>query len=98
MQNHVEERTDMTGTFPGRIVLVEGDEVDIDLQMGAGKIRLATPFAEIGAWDMDAVEITPRPDGSFELAVDEDVVTFFPNDPSAFEAVIDEPVATPPTP
>lgn len=88
----------MTGTFPGRIVLVEGDEVDIDLQMGAGKIRLATPFAEIGAWDMDAVEITPRPDGSFELAVDEDVVTFFPNDPSAFEAVIDEPVAAPPTP
>ena len=87
----------MTGTFPGRIVLVEGDEVDIDLQMGAGKIRLATPFAEIGAWDLDAVEITPRPDGSFELAVDEDVVTFFPNDPSAFEAVIDEPVAVPPT-
>ena len=88
MQNDVEERTDMTGTFPGRIVLVEGDEVDIDLQMGADKIRLATPFTEIGSWDVDSVEITPQSDGSFELAVAEDVVTFFPNDPSAFEAAI----------
>ena len=89
MQNHVEERTDMTGTFPGRIVLVEGDQVDVDLQMGAGRIRLATPFAEIGSWEIDSVEITPQTDGSFELAVDEDVVTFFPSDPSAFAAVID---------
>ena len=43
-----EKRREMNGTFPGRIVLVEGDEVDVDLQISDEKIRLATPFAEIG--------------------------------------------------
>ena len=92
----------MSGTFPGRIVLVEGDEVDVDLQIASEKIRLATPFAEIGLWDRDSIHFERNTAGGYELSVADDVVTFYPADVEAFaEAVdgvfaeVDEPVEAP---
>jgi hypothetical protein len=80
----------MSGTFPGRIVLVEGDEVDVDLQIASEKIRLATPFAEIGLWDRDSIHFERNSTGGYELSVADDVVTFYPADVEAFaEAVSD---------
>lgn len=79
----------MDGTFSGRIVLVEGDEVDVDLQIGSGKIRLATPFAEIGAWDLHTVEFSSNDTGGFDLTVGDDVVTFFPIDLDDFSAALE---------
>lgn len=82
----------MNGTFPGRIVLVEGDEVDVDLQISDEKIRLATPFAEIGLWDRAAIHFERNSSGGYELSVADDVVTFYPADLAAFaEAVEDGP-------
>lgn len=89
MQTPVDGLVGMDGTFPGRIVLVEGDEVDVDLQIGAGKIRLATPFAEIGAWELAAVEFSGNETGGFDLTVADDVVTFFPTDVEAFDEAIE---------
>ncbi len=80
----------MSGTFPGRIVLLEGDEVDVDLQIAAEKIRLATPFAEIGLWDRDAIRFQSNSSGGYELSVGDDVVTFYPADTGAFAEAVDE--------
>ncbi len=74
----------MSGTFPGRIVLVEGDEVDVDLQITDEKIRLATPFAEIGLWDRGTIHFERNNSGGYELSVADDVVTFYPADFSSF--------------
>jgi hypothetical protein len=93
----------MSGTFPGRIVLVEGDEVDVDLQIASEKIRLATPFAEIGLWDRDSIHFERNSAGGYELSVADDVVTFYPADIEAFAEAVDdmldeadEPVDEPP--
>lgn len=83
----------MNGMFSGRIVLAEGDEVDVDLHLGSEKIRLATPFAEIGLWDRDSIRFESNAVGGFELSVAGDVVTFFPNDQTAFAAALREPDA-----
>ena len=80
----------MSGTFPGRIVLVEGDEVDVDLQIASEKIRLATPFAEIGLWDRDSIHFERNASGGYELSVADDVVTFYPTDVEAFADALDE--------
>ena len=80
----------MSGTFPGRIVLVEGDEVDVDLQIASEKIRLATPFAEIGLWDRDSIHFERNASGGYELSVADDVVTFYPTDVEAFAEALDE--------
>ncbi len=80
----------MSGTFPGRIVLVEGDEVDVDLQIAAEKIRLATPFAEIGLWDRDSIHFERNSSGGYEVSVADDVVTFYPTDVAAFAEAVDE--------
>lgn len=79
----------MSGTFPGRIVLVEGDEVDVDLQIAEEKIRLATPFAEIGLWDRDSIHFERNSTGGYELSVADDVVTFYPADLEAFAEAVD---------
>ncbi len=83
----------MSGTFPGRIVLAEGDEVDVDLQIAAEKIRLATPFAEIGLWDRDSIRFEPNATGGYELSVADDVVTFYPADVQEFAEAVDEMLA-----
>jgi hypothetical protein len=80
----------MNGTFPGRIVLVEGDEVDVDLQLAKDKVRLATPFAEIGLWDRDSIQFEPNRSGGYELSVADDVVTFYPADLDAFADAVDD--------
>jgi hypothetical protein len=86
----LEKRREMSGTFPGRIVLVEGDEVDVDLEIAPEKIRLATPFAEIGLWDRDAIHFERNTAGGYELSVADDVVTFYPTDVEAFAHAVDE--------
>jgi hypothetical protein len=86
----LEKRREMSGTFPGRIVLVEGDEVDVDLQIAAEKIRLATPFAEIGLWDRDAIHFERNSTGGYELSVADDVVTFYPADVDGFAEAVSE--------
>jgi hypothetical protein len=87
----LEKRREMSGTFPGRIQLAEGDEVDVDLQIAAEKIRLATPFAEIGLWDRDSIHFErSSTTGGYELSVADDVVTFFPTDVDAFAEAVDE--------
>lgn len=80
----------MSGTFPGRIVLVEGDEVDVDLQIASEKIRLATPFAEIGLWDRDSIHFERNAAGGYELSVADDVVTFYPTDVEAFAEALED--------
>lgn len=81
----------MAGTYPGRIVLADGDEVDVDLQMGSGKVRLATPFAEIGSWNLESVEFSPSEAGGYDLTVGDDVVAFHPFEPNPFfRALSDE--------
>ncbi|MDH3248588.1 MAG: hypothetical protein OEQ47_06480 [Acidimicrobiia bacterium] len=86
----LEKRREMSGTFPGRIVLVEGDEVDVDLQIASDKIRLATPFAEIGLWDRDSIHFERTSTGGYELSVADDVVTFYPADVEAFDDAVDD--------
>ena len=78
----------MNGTFPGLIVLDEGDEVEVDLHLADEKVRLATPFAEIGLWDRDSILFEGNAAGGFELKVADDVVTFYPTDSSSFAAAI----------
>lgn len=84
----LEERSNMNGTFTGRIVLVEGDEVDVDLHIAAEEIRLGTPFAEIGLWDRDSIQFERNAAGGFELTIANDVVTFYPTDQAGFAAAI----------
>lgn len=86
--HQLEERPNMNGTFSGRIVLAEGDEVDVDLHLAPEKIRLATPFAEIGLWDRDSMQFEKNAAGGFELSVADDVVTFFPSDQAGFAAAL----------
>lgn len=85
----LEKRQEMNGTFPGRIVLVEGDEVDVDLQIAADKVRLATPFAEIGLWDRNTIHFERNSSGGYELSVADDVVTFYPADLAAFSQAVE---------
>ncbi len=84
----LEERSNMNGTFPGLIVLDEGDEVEVDLHLADEKVRLATPFAEIGLWDRDSILFEGNAAGGFELKVADDVVTFYPTDSNSFAAAI----------
>jgi hypothetical protein len=74
----------MIGTFPGKLAFADGDEVDVDLEIAAGKLKLVTGISEIGSWPLGACDLEPRPDGSFGLTVDGDTVAFAPDHPDAF--------------
>lgn len=77
----------MIGTFPGQLSV--GDEqVDVDLEVSADKVRLATPISEIGSWPLDAFKATPNGDGTFHLLIDGDDVGFAPMRPGEFETAV----------
>lgn len=78
----------MIGTFPGKLALVEGDEVDVDLEIAGGRLRLTTGVSEIGAWPLDACLVTALPTGAYELTLDGERVAFSPDHPDAFSAVV----------
>jgi hypothetical protein len=88
----------MIGTFPGKLALVEGDEVDVDLEIAGGRLRLTTGVSEIGAWPLDACLVTALPTGAYELTLDGERVAFSPDHPDAFSAVVARmtPVEPPP--
>ncbi|MGF1665746.1 MAG: hypothetical protein ACFCVC_05685 [Acidimicrobiia bacterium] len=88
----------MIGTFPGKLALVEGDEVDVDLEIAGGRLRLTTGVSEIGAWPLDACLVTALPSGAYELTLDGERVAFSPDHPDAFSAVVARmtPVEAPP--
>ncbi len=89
----------MIGTFPGKLALVEGDEVDVDLEIAGGRLRLTTGVSEIGAWPLDACLVTALPTGAYELTLDGERVAFSPDHPDAFSAVVARmtPVESPPS-
>lgn len=78
----------MIGTFPGKLALVEGDEVDVDLEIAGGRLRLTTGVSEIGAWPLDACLVTALPTGVYELTLAGERVSFAPDHPDAFSAVV----------
>jgi hypothetical protein len=78
----------MIGTFPGKLTLVEGDEVDVDLEIAGGRLRLTTGVSEIGSWPLDACLITALATGGYELTLDGEHVSFVPDHPDAFSAVV----------
>lgn len=77
----------MIGTFPGKLALAEGDEVDVDLEIAGGKLRLTTGVSEIGSWPTESCAITPIGDG-YRLTLDGELVSFRPDHPEAFAAVV----------
>jgi len=77
----------MIGTFPGQLS-VGDDQVDVDLEVSADKVRLATPISEIGSWPLDAFKATPNGDGTFHLLIDGDDVGFAPMRPEEFETAV----------
>ena len=78
----------MIGTFPGKLALMEGDEVDVDLEISGGRLRLTTGVSEIGSWPLESCALNALPDGSYELLVDDEHVSFHPDHPEAFAAVV----------
>lgn len=77
----------MIGTFPGKLALAEGEEVDVDLEIAGGKLRLTTGVSEIGSWPTTSCAITPVGDG-YRLTLDGELVSFTPDHPEAFAAVV----------
>ncbi len=76
----------MIGTFPGKLALAEGEEVDVDLEIAGGRLRLTTGVSEIGSWPIEACAITPA-QGGYRLTLDGEGVSFRPDHPDAFAAV-----------
>ncbi len=76
----------MIGTFPGKLALAEGEEVDVDLEIAGGRLRLTTGVSEIGSWPIESCEITPA-EGGYRLTLDGEGVSFRPDHPDAFAAV-----------
>lgn len=77
----------MIGTFPGKLALAEGEEVEVDLEIAGGRLRLTTGVSEIGSWPIEACAITETSDG-YNLTLDEELVSFQPDHPDAFSAVV----------
>src|SRR5690554_8205208 len=70
------------------VILLDGAEVPVILNIEEGRIRLSSGGTDIGEWSEGEYDLTPDGDGQYLIAADGDSVVFRPSHPDAFARVV----------